>query len=283
ADFSVVDYAGGVDDLTAGVLRLIGDPETRFREDPVRLLRAARFAAKLGFRIEPGAEEPMFRLGFLLEDIPVARLFDECLKLFMSGIGVEAYERLRHYDLFRYLFPETDASLAREEQDFPVTFVFDGLRNTDERLAAGKPVTPAFLFAVLLWEPVRQRQAGLMAAGTPPVPAMQQAAAEVIERQVRHVSIPKRFSIPMREIWGLQHRFGNRGGKRAERLMAHPRFRAAYDFLLLRASAGEADPELATWWTRYQEEDGAARGEMASKTAPGRRRRRRPRKRPAAQ
>jgi poly(A) polymerase len=282
ADFSVVDFTGGAADLEQGLLRPLGDPETRFREDPVRMLRAARFAAKLGFAIESRSEALLEELGSILDVVPAARLFDECLKLFMGGFGVAAYEKLRHYDLFRHLFPQTEACLSREEHAFPITFVYRGLENTDARVQQDKPVTPAFLFAVLLWEPVRQRAERAMAAGTAPIPAIQDAASDVLSEQLQHVSLPKRFSIPMREIWALQPRFEQRGGKRPLRLLQHPRFRAAYDFLLLRAEAGEADPELAEWWTRFQEVDESERTAMTPSPAAKRRRRRRRKPRAAS-
>jgi len=277
SDFSVIDYSGGMADLEAGLLRLLGDPETRYREDPVRMLRAARFAAKLGFNIEAATEEPIARLGHLLAEVPSARLYEEVLKLFISGYAVSAFEKLRHYGLFGQLFPQTEEALSHEEHEFPLTLVLKGLENTDRRLAQGKPVTPAFLFAVLLWEPLRRIAEELQADGVPFYQALQEAGSLVIGRQVQRVAIPRRFSIPMREIWTLQARFHNTKGKRPLRLLAHPRFRAAYDFLLLRAEAGEADPELAAWWTRYQEEQGLdPRGGGKPATS---RRRRRPRKR----
>mgnify|MGYP001823109924 CR=1 FL=1 len=281
ADFSVIDFTGGVEDLKKGVLRLLGDPETRFREDPVRMLRAVRFAAKLGFGIDAPVESLMKEAGYLLEAVPPARLFDEALKLFMSGHGIQSYEKLRHYDLFRHLFPETDSCLSREEHEFPLTFVFNGLKNTDARVAEDKPVTPAFLFGVLLWEPVRRRAERAMGEGVAPIPAIQEAGADVIRSQISQIALPKRYTLPMREIWSLQPRFEQRGGKRPLRLMQHPRFRAAYDFLVLRAASGEADPELAEWWTAFQEADEGARVEFAR--PPGRRRRRRRKSKTAAE
>ncbi len=282
-DFSVVDYADGLKDLQAGVLRLLGDPEQRYREDPVRMLRAVRFAAKLGFVINPACEKPLFECGELLDGVPPARLFEEVLKLFLGGTALHAFEKLRHFDLFRHLFPETDESLRHEEQGFPITFVIRGLENTDARVRADKPVTPAFLFAVLLWEPVRQHAQRLEAEGESPHDAMMEAGSAVIGRQVGRVAIPKRFSLQMREIWNMQHRLEQRG-RRTQRLLEHPRFRAAYDFLLLRAEAGEVDPALAQWWTRIQEVEETERLEMIRATGGGgrKRRRRRPRKRPAA-
>ena len=281
-DFSVVDYADGLKDLQAGVLRLLGDPEQRYREDPVRMLRAARFAAKLGFTINPACEKPLFENGDLLNGVPSARLFEEVLKLFLGGTALHAFEKLRHFDLFRHLFPETDESLSHEEQGFPVTFVIRGLKNTDARVRAGKPVTPAFLFAVFLWEPVRRRMQQLEARGESRHDAMMEAGREAIDRQISRVAIPKRFSLQMREIWNMQHRLEQRG-KRTMRLLEHPRFRAAYDFLLLRAESGEIDLALAQWWTQIQEVNEERRIEMAGATGGDskKRRRRRPRKRPA--
>lgn len=253
-DFSLVDYAGGLEDLRHGVLRLIGDPVARYREDPVRMLRAIRFAAKLGFRIEPQAEAALPELGHLLGEISSARLFDEVLKLFHGGAALQTFELLRHYRLFEHLFPQTERALAHEEQGFPITFVANALKNTDERINAGKSVTPAFLFAALLWEPVRDRASQYQQTeGMPLLPALQLAGADVIAEQVGHTAIPKRFSVPVREIWALQPRFEQRAGKRALRLLAHPRFRAAYDFFCLRARSGEALAEECEWWTRLQE------------------------------
>lgn len=278
-DFSVTDYTGGIEDLAQGQLRLIGDPEERYREDPVRMLRAVRFAAKLGFNIAPECEQPLTRLGPLLQGVPAARLFEEVLKLFMAGSAVQTFEKLRHYNLFEHLFPATEEALAHEDHAFPITFVLRALENTDRRVQADKPVTPAFLFAAVLWEPVRLRQLELLDAGVPETPAMDQAATSVLTRQVQHVAIPKRFTLPMREIWGLQHRFAQRGGQRAFRLLTHPRFRAAYDFLLLRAESGEEELELAEWWTRFQEVKPEERAEMVQGFGGAGRRRRRSRRR----
>lgn len=277
-DFSVIDYAGGMQDLEAGLLRLMGDPETRYREDPVRMLRAARFAAKLGFGIEPSTRAPISELGGLLAEVPPARLFEEVLKLFLSGHAVASFEKLRQYGLFDVLFPETEEALATQEEEFPHTLVLKGLENTDARVAEGKPVTPAFLFAVLLWEPVRLRWLALQGEDLSPYAALQAAAGDILERQVARVAIPRRFSTPMREIWALQSRFQHTKGKRPKRLAAHPRFRAAYDFLLLRAESGEADSRLAQWWTDFQagEEQPASTEETPARRPRRRRRRRKP-------
>ena len=280
ADFSVVDYVGGVEDLRAGLIRLIGEPEQRYREDPVRMLRAVRFAAKLGFRIEPATAEPIRRLSHLLEDIPPARLYEEVLKLFLGGAAVTTYELLRHYGLFGRLFPLTEEALAEEEGGFPHVFVVRALENTDARVAAGKPVTPAFLFAVLLWEAVRRRARSLAdERGLGEVEALHKAASEVMAEQARRVSLPKRFRPQMREIWTLQPRFEQRRGRRPLRLLTHPRFRAAYDFMLLRAEAGEVEAETAEWWRRFEAASEAEREELLAAGGGGARRPRRRRRR----
>ena len=278
ADFSIIDYVDGVTDIETGKLRLIGDPETRYREDPVRMLRAVRFATKLGFRLEPHTEAQVTRLAPLLADIPPARLFDEMLKLFMGGAALANFEMLRHYNLFEQLFPFTERSLAHEENNFPLTLVNHGMASTDARVEQGKPVTPAFLFAIFLWEPVRERAARLEAEGQQPAQAMQHASAEIIAEQAAIMATPRRFSLPMREIWMLQLRLEQKGGRRSQRVMAHPRFRAAYDFLLLRCESGEVPEEIGAWWTAAQE----SQVEPSEPPATVKRRRRRPRRRSAA-
>jgi poly(A) polymerase len=257
-DFSVVDYIGGIEDLKAGQLRLIGDPTTRYREDPVRMLRAVRFAAKLGFTLHPDSEAPIWELAPTLQEIPPARLFEEILKLFLGGCAIQTFELLRHFGLFRWLFPQTEACLAEEENGFPRTFLIQALSNTDARIVEGKPVTAAFLFAALLWEPIRQLTERYQQENMPEAQAMQEAAEAVLAKQAAYVTLPRRFSLPMREIWYLQSRFVYRHGRRPLRLLQHPRFRAAYDFLLLRAQSGEelkgqGLEELCQWWTEVQE------------------------------
>lgn len=267
-DFSVVDYVGGMEDHKAGMLRLIGDPEPRYREDPVRMLRAVRFAVKLGFTIHPSCAEPIPRLACLLEQIPAARLYDEVVKLFLSGYAVQTFEQLRHYRLFGALFPDTERSLAEEQQGFPLTFLAKALERTDLRVQDNKPVAPYFMFAALLWEPVRARAQARISAGENELLAYQEAAGEVISRQVRHTALPRSIGMPVRELWTLQPRFEKTQGGRPFRLLGHPRFRAAYDFLVLRAETGEAEPELADWWSRFQD---APEGEQKSMTRTGRR------------
>jgi len=274
-DFSVVDYVSGVEDIRAGLIRLIGDPLQRYTEDAVRLLRAVRFAAKLGFRIHPDTERPIPRLAHLLKDIPAARLFEEVLKLFLGGCAVQTFEQLRHYGLFATLFPQTESVLAEEEGGFPRTLVIHALQNTDQRIAADKPVTPGFLIAAFLWLPVRTLAAENLSRGLPEGEAISLAADSVISRQVASTAIPRRFTQMAREIWQLQPRFARRSGRRPQGLVRHPSFRAAYDFLMLRAAAGEGISELAQWWTAFQE--GKAMPEPAGENPPARRRRRRPR------
>lgn len=278
ADFSIIDYTGGAADIEAGKLRLIGDPETRYREDPVRMLRAVRFATKLGFRLETRTEALVSRLAPLLADIPPARLFDEMLKLFMGGAALANFEMLRHYNLFAQMFPFTERSLAHEENHFPLTLISRGMANTDARVEQDKPVTPAFLFAILLWEPVRERAARLEAEGQQPAQALQHASSQVIAEQAAIMATPRRFSLPMREIWMLQLRLELKGGRRSQRVLAHPRFRAAYDFLLLRCESGEVPGEIGAWWTAAQ----ASQAASPEPPATAKRRRRRPRRRAAA-
>lgn len=284
ADFSIVDYTGGYEDLKAGRLRLIGDPERRYREDPVRMLRAIRFAVKLGFSIDATTSEPFQRLNQLLEEIAPARLFDEVLKLFHGGVGHQTFEALRHHGLLRHLFPLTEAALAGEDEGYARLLTAQALQNTDSRIAEGKPVNPAFLFAALLWHSLQEQMRRLEATGVASVDAAQLAADSVISKQVARIAVPRRFTNAAREIWALQPRLVRRMTKRIPSLLEHPRFRAAYDFLLLRAQAGEDVAEAAGWWTDYLEanDDGKAqltqalRGE--SKRTPRRgRRRKRPR------
>jgi poly(A) polymerase len=251
-DFSIWDYVGGVEDVRARTLRLIGDPETRYREDPVRMLRAVRFEAKLGFTLHEGTRAPFATLAGLLANIPPARLLDEFQKLFMAGFGERSFELLRAHGLFDQLFPATAAYLATDADGLALRLIQAGLANTDKRVASDRPVTPMFLFAVLLFGPVSVAAQRRFESGAHPGQAIAEAVDEVVGEQNRRIGIPKRFSIPMRELLALQPRFQRREGKRALAFVGHPRFRAAYDFLLLRAEAGGEDPELARWWTELQ-------------------------------
>jgi poly(A) polymerase len=286
-DFSVWDFVDGVSDVRARRLKLIGDPETRYREDPVRMLRAVRFAAKLDFSIEAKTEAPIRKLAYLLDGVPPARLFDECLKLFLSGFGAKAYRLTKQYGLFEHLFPMSAAAFALPPYAYAEVMLERGLIDTDERIAAGKPVTPTFLFAVLLWSAVLRELNERQAGPAPDLSQLMQACDTVLRAQQSRVAIPRRFAIPMRELLMLQPRFNRRSGIKSLSLLQHPRFRAAFDFLLLRAQVGVADPELAKWWTDIQvlphdervalvqarPAEPAAEGDAAG--APGRRRRRR--------
>jgi poly(A) polymerase len=254
ADFSIYAYAGGWEDLQRKQLRLIGDPETRYREDPVRMLRAIRFMGKLGFVLEPDTAAPIPEMAPLLGQISPSRLFDESLKLFLSGKAEQTLSLLRDYQLFEYLFPATESCL--QEDAFALELALNTMRNTDKRLQIGKSVTPYFFLAALLWPAVLRLQREYEDSGLPPHPAMQKAADRVIAQQCKHTSIPRRFSMPMREIWELQLRLPKIRSRRCKDLLAHPRFRAAYDFLLLREQSGEDLNGLGGWWTEYQQQEG---------------------------
>ena len=252
ADFSVRDYVGGYEDIQRRELRLIGDPEQRYREDPVRMLRAVRLAAKLDFKIAPEASAPFDELGELLLHAPPARLFDEALKMFLAGNGLKSFRALESSGLLIDVFPLTARALAFRGGESFRKLVEAGLAGTDARIAEDKPVTPAFLFAVLLWGAVRAQVEKEIARGTDPMLAWQRVSHHVMAEQANQVAIPKRFGIVMQEIWTLQPRFEQRLKKRVFRLLAHPRFRAAYDFLLLRAAESPEIAELGEWWTRAQ-------------------------------
>jgi poly(A) polymerase len=253
SDFSVRDYVGGYDDLDARVLRLIGDPVQRYREDPVRMLRAVRLATKLDFAIAPEAREPFADLGELLLHAPPARLFDESLKLLLAGNGLKSFRALEQSGLLADVFPLTARALAFRGGEQYRALIEAGLAGTDARIAEGKSVTPAFLFAILLWGAVRAQVEREIARGTDVNLAWQRVSHHVIAEQAKHVAIPRRFGMIMQEMWTLQPRFEQRMKKRVFRLMAHPRFRAAYDFFLLRAAESPAMAELGQWWTQAQE------------------------------
>lgn len=264
------DLVQGISDIESGRIRLIGDPDSRCREDPVRMLRAIRFRAKLGFEIEGATAEPMYRLGFLLQDIPSARLFEEVLKLFMTGHGERSYELMMEYELFPWMFPDT----RRVMENYPADkLIRAALASTDDRITAGLPVTPAFIYAALLWYPFVDERQKLEGAGMTGADAFQVAAEQVIARQQLFTSIPRRFTGMMRDIWNLQFRLPIRLGRRAERLASHKRFRAGYDFLLLREKAGENLNELGKWWTEYQACDEEGRRQLVRSLSNNNRRR----------
>ncbi|HJP97047.1 MAG TPA: polynucleotide adenylyltransferase PcnB [Rhodanobacteraceae bacterium] len=270
ADFSVIDYVGGMEDLEQKRLRLIGDPATRYHEDPVRMLRAARLAAKLGFTIDPEAAAPFGSLGHLLGDAPPARLFDECQKMFLAGYGLASFRTLVQYGLLEQLFPGTARALAHDGSGSLRAMIERGLAGTDARIAQGRPVTPAFLFAVLLWGEVAQLAERLQSESAARALAWQRAAHRVMAEQARRVAIPRRFAYAIEEIWALQPRFADRTRKRVFRLMSHPRFRAAYDFLLMRADESDELRESGEWWTGAQElSPDELSASLASKSAGG--------------
>jgi poly(A) polymerase len=235
------------------VLRLIGDPELRYREDPVRMLRAARLAAKLDFEIAATTAAPFASLGSLLAEAPPARLFDESLKLFLGGHGLVSFHSLERHGLLVHVFPAT-ARVLEGHADSPFRRLLEQtLANTDARVREEKPVTPAFLFAAMLWEPVHIAAQAMIDNGTDDAVAWQHAVDRVLREQAQRVAIPRRFTITIEEIWSLQPRFAQRTKKRAFRLLEHPRFRAAYDFLVLRAGESAELAELAAWWTDAQQ------------------------------
>ena len=279
--YCIWDFVGGVKDVEQRVLRVIGDPDVRYREDPVRMLRAVRFAAKLDFSIDDPSEKPLWALGHLLADVPPARLYDEIIKMFLTGRATESFRLLEHYRLLAHLFPALVAELEKDKDGQFRKLLLEGLATTDQRVREDKPVTTFFLFAVLLWAPIKTRFDRLHGGGMPPIPAMQQAVEEIVNAQQSQISVPRRTTIPMKEMLALQSRFNMRKGVRSLRFLHHPRFRAAYDFMLLRTSCGDFDAEAAQWWTDIQLADEKAQREMAQVGGGGGsgKRKRRPRRR----
>jgi len=256
ADNSIWAFADGLTDLRERQLRLIGEPERRYREDPVRMLRAARFAAKLDFDVHPDTAAPIPAMADLIDGVPAARLFDEFLKMFQSGHALASYRNLRKLGLFSHLFPVTQRWLSDDEADSnPANDMIErALANTDQRIVERKPITPMFLFGVFLWLPVKSRAAELMAGGNgySEAEALMAATSDVSSRQAQRIALPRRFGFPMQEMLQLQPRFLKKKGRRAMNLLSHRRFRAAYDLMLLRASVGEVATEVAEFWTNVQ-------------------------------
>jgi poly(A) polymerase len=269
ADFSVWDYVGGFEDIAERRLRLIGDPETRYREDPVRMLRAARFEAKLGFVLDPATEEPIAELRGLLADVPPARLFDETMKLFLTGHGAASLRVLRRHGLLEILLPNVDRYLRLHPQSLVEQLLVRGLENTDARVRDDRPVTPTFLFALLLYGPIAAAIESLPPAQWHESSAILDGCELAVREAQGRISIPRRFSLGVREMFAMQPRLEQRRGRRSLRLLEHPRFRAGYDLLLLRAEFGLAPAEIAQWWTRLQSVDPDERGRMADETASG--------------
>jgi poly(A) polymerase len=281
ASEEIVDYHGGMSDLKKHLLRMIGDPETRFREDPVRMLRAVRLAAKLGFTIEASTRAPIRRLAPLLEHVPPARLYDEMIKLLMSGHASACVRQLREEGLSKGVLPLLDVIL---EQPLGERFVTLALAQTDERVQSGRPVSPAFLFAALLWHEVLAASKARQAKGERPLPALETAMDRVLDAQFEKLALTRKLTAIMREVWAMQSRFEQRGGQRPYRLVESPRFRMAYDFLALRAASGEVSAELEAWWRAFQAADAETRQAMLlPDTGPRKKRRRRRRRKDGAE
>ncbi len=256
ASETVLDYHGGMADMQKKTLRMIGDPAKRYREDPIRMLRAIRFAAKTGFTLDEATLAPIAKLGKLIHDVPSARLFDEILKLLMSGYSWAAIQGLRDAGLHHGLLPLLDQILDNKEgSSGPKDFVRIALANTDQRIQAGKGVSAGFLFATLLWPDLLHNWKKNIAKGSSNVPALLDAMDETIASQSSGMVIQRRFESDMREIWSMQPRFEKRVGRYPYRLIESPRFRAAYDFMLLRCAARELNPDLGEWWTNFIESD----------------------------
>ena len=279
-DETVIDYHGGIGDLRKKVLRIIGDPAARYREDPVRMLRVTRFAARLGFSIDPVTRAPISELSGLLQNVPSSRLFDEMMKLLLSGHAVACIRQLREENLHHGLLPMLDVIL---EQPMGEKFVMLALSRTDERISEGKGVAPGFLFAALLWHEVLGQWNTAKERGDYPLPALFEAMNQVLDVQCEKLAINRRFIADMREIWSLQPRFDKRVGRTAFKLLEHPRFRAAYDFMILRAESGEIDAEIGDWWTRFIDAGNENRATMTVAQAgqAGEAKKRRRRRKPA--
>ena len=277
----IYDYHDGYADIRANTLRMIGDPATRYREDPVRMLRAVRLSAKLGMKLDHATAAPIKDMKRLLDNVPQARLLDEMLKMLLSGHALECVKKLRAMQLHHGMLPMLDVILEQPQGE---KFVLLALQNTDQRLREDKPVSPAFLFAALLWHEVLAAWKARQEAGVRPVPALHEAMDEVLERQREQLAIPRRYDAVMKEIWLMQPRFEQRSGQRPFRLLEQPRFRAAYDFLLLRCESGEAEAQLGLWWDEFQDASDARRAEMLQPESGGGagKKRRRRRKKPAA-
>ena len=277
---TIVDYHHGLADLKQKTLRMIGDPPTRYREDPVRMLRAVRLASKLDLSIEPATRESISELAGLLENVPPSRLFDEMLKLLTSGDAVKCLKRLRAEGLHHGVLPLLDVIL---DQPLGERFVMLALENTDRRVREGKPISPGFLFATLLWHEVLAKWEALKAGGERPIPALFAAMDDVLDTQSEKLAITRRVAGDIKDIWLLQPRFEQRSGKRPYSLIEQARFRAGYDFLLLRAESGEIPAELGQWWTDFLNADGETRAAMLLPQKPDEAKKRRRRKRkPAA-
>ena len=277
-DQKLNDFCQGLQDLHDRKISIIGDPAQRYREDPVRLLRVIRFTAKLDFDIEPRTSKPIAKMAQNLSHVSAPRMFDETLKLFMGGDGLKIFKLLREFDLFAFIIPQT-SRIIEQGDNLALRLIEQAFKNTDLRISNKQRVTPAFIYAALLWPSVQHVASSLQSKGHSPSMAMNKAANEVIANQIPITAIPRRFTTAMREIWSLQLSLPRRGGERAKRLSEHPRFRAAYDFVLLREQAGENLDGLGNWWTQYQQTNELERQEMVKKIDAGRSKRPRHRRR----
>lgn len=250
--FRLLDFNQGLRDLESKKIRMIGDPKERYKEDPVRMLRAIRFSAKLGFSIEENTRKPIDELSYLLDSVSSARLFDETLKLMIGGNAVKTFAMLQDYQLGTYLFSPTLEALA-ETDNSSAKLVELALQNTDQRFAEDKSITPSFLFAALLWPVLKLHLAESKNLGLAPQQAFEKSAQFAINEQLGYTAIPRRFTLVTKEIWELQSKLGNRSKRSIEKAFNNTRFRAAYDFLLLREASGEDLKGLGQWWTNFQE------------------------------
>ena len=273
----IIDLANGTADIENQIIKTIGDPTGRLREDPVRMLRATRFQAKLGFGLESDLQNSIRSLGYLIQDVPPARLFEEVLKLFLSGYGTAAFDSMIENDIYGWLFPDSQRSMENHATEELVRLA---LTSTDQRIAKKMPVTPAFIYAAVLWYPFVEEKKRLEQEEGMTHDAAHEAANNMISKQQLFTSIPKRFSGPMRDIWFLQSRLPSRFGQKPDRIMEHKRFRAAYDFLLLREQSGEETGRLGEWWTEYQEatEERKVAMKQSSNNGRPRKRKRKPRR-----
>lgn len=292
SDYSIRSYGGGINDLNARTIKLIGDPDTRYREDPVRMLRAVRFATKLDMQIDAVTADPIKALAPLLADIPAARMYEEVLKLFFAGKAEANYHMMQRFGLFAPLFPQVGALIEESPKGYAAKMLQVVMRNTDIRVSEDKTVTPAFFFAAILWYPVKQRADDIaIESGLTHYDAYVAAMGDVLEKQCLTISLPRRFSTPARDIWQLQLRLERGQGTRAFKLLEHPKFRAAYDLLLLRGEVEMGNiAKIAEWWKAFVEADETDRSDIAksikgsnnrNRNAPQRKRRRKPAAKPA--
>lgn len=260
ADNTVLDYTGGMTDLKNKTLQIIGDAEIRYKEDPVRMLRAIRFMSKLDFTLSKKTEAPIKDLANLLSLVSPSRLFDESLKSFLHGTGLQNYLNLKRYHLFQKLIPALNHLLENNDQKTD-QLIQTALKNTDERVHIGKSVTPAFLFSALLWYPIAEK-AEKLRAKQKPLHALELAIDKILSKQIKTISIPRRFTNSMRDIWRMQYFLTHRTPRSVMHAIHHNRFRAAYDLMLIRNEVGEGLQSHCDWWANFQAANKETRNEM---------------------